>query len=103
MEKKEVVWTIPAKKDLQKIYDFLAEVSELIAMRIIQNIISRARLLEEGFVKIGQEEPLLRTRNKNYRYLVEGNYKIIYNEMDNKIIIHAVFDTRQNPKKLKKV
>jgi toxin ParE1/3/4 len=101
LEKKEVVWTLPAKADLQKIYNFLAEVSELAAGHIIKKIISCTALLEEGFTKIGQEEPLLKKRKKNYRYLIEGNYKIIYNEEDGKIIIHTVFDTRQNPNKLK--
>jgi toxin ParE1/3/4 len=102
LEKKEVVWTLPAKADLQNIFYFLSEVSETVALKIIQKILARTLLLEKGFSKIGQQEPLLKTRKKNYRYLIEGNYKIIYNEQDSKIIIHAVFDVRQNPKKLKK-
>ncbi|MEO5572299.1 MAG: type II toxin-antitoxin system RelE/ParE family toxin [Bacteroidia bacterium] len=64
MEKKEVVWTLPAKEDLHKIYNYLSEVSEIIAEKIIQKILSRTILLEKGFTKIGQEEPLLKHRKK---------------------------------------
>jgi len=53
LEKKEVVWTLSAKADLQKIFDFLSEVSELVAIRIIQKIVSHTALLEKGFTKIG--------------------------------------------------
>ena len=97
----EVIWTIPAKKDLQTIYDYLSEISILIAERQINRIINRIDLLERGFTKLGQIEPLLVGRKDTYRYLVQDNYKIIYREIKNKIIIDIVFDTRQNPKNLK--
>ena len=103
MEEKKIVWTLPARNDLRKIFDYLKDVSIDIALRVVQNIVSKTRLLENGFVKIGQEEPLLKSRKKGYRYLIEGHYKIIYNENEKHIIIHAVFDTRQNPEKLKKI
>ena len=69
MEKKikKIIWTIPAKKDLQKIYDFISEVSEPIAFKLINRIINKTDLLEQGFAKIGQREPLLKDKNFNYR------------------------------------
>ena len=103
METKKIIWTLPAKNDLQKIFEYLAEVSEIVALKVVQNIVMRTRLLEAGFTKIGQEEPLLKSRKKNYRCLIEGNYKIIYSQNNNEIIIHTIFDTRQNPKKLKRI
>jgi hypothetical protein len=39
--------------------------------------------------------------NREYRYLVEGNYKIIYSLDDKVLYVEAVVDTRQNPTKLK--
>ena len=38
------------------------------------------------------------------RYLVYKNYKVIYwiNEKENRIEINDVFDTRQNPTKIKR-
>ncbi len=53
---------------------------------------------------IGQKEELLKQRETEYRYLVFKNYKLIYS-VDNQngfIKIADVFDTRQNPPKLKR-
>jgi len=50
--------------------------------------------------KKGPRELLLADRQKEYRYIVEGNYKIIYWLDEAAITIAAVFDTRQNPDKI---
>jgi plasmid stabilization system protein ParE len=54
---------------------------------------------------IGQIEELLTDRIQNFRYLVHKNYKIIYwiNIEQSRIEIVDVFDTRQNPVKVKRV
>tara|TARA_B110000090_G_scaffold207823_1_gene260105 strand:+ start:842 stop:1027 length:186 start_codon:yes stop_codon:yes gene_type:complete len=53
---------------------------------------------------IGKKEQLLENRKQNYRHLIITNYKIIYsvNEEIEAIKIVDVFDTRQNPIKLKR-
>lgn len=99
---KAVIWTIPAKQDLRDIYEYVARVSETIAHRLVLKIIDKAALLDTGFDEIGPAEPLLRQTRKNYRYLVSGNYKIIYRVDEDAIYIMTVFDTRQNPRKLKR-
>jgi toxin ParE1/3/4 len=96
-----IIWTEPAKKDLKNIYDFIAKVSEPVAFGIVNKIVDRTETLKKGFTKSGQKEPLLKKRKYEYRYLVDGSYKIIYFQKDNSIIISTVFDTRQNPGKLK--
>lgn len=48
----------------------------------------------------GQIESNLESLNQNHRYLVSGNYKIIYRISRNEIIINDVFDTRQDPTKM---
>lgn len=102
MEKSSVrvIWTEPAKKDLQNIYDFLEQISPVIAENQIIRIISRVDLLEDGYLKIGQQEPLLKNKKADYRYLIQNHYKIIYHHIFNDIIIDMVFDTRQNPTKM---
>jgi toxin ParE1/3/4 len=50
----------------------------------------------------GQIEETLKSLHEGHRYLVNGNYKIIYKKLNNSIFITDIFDTRQNPKKLKK-
>lgn len=91
----------PGKEKLADIFEFLAEVSEIVAEKITNGILEKSKTLGQ-FAEIGQIEPLLKSRKNGYRYLVEGNYKIIYNRQEGNVIIHLVFDTRQNPKKLKK-
>jgi hypothetical protein len=53
---------------------------------------------------IGQKEELLKQREIHYRYLIFKNYKLIYSvDMENGFIkIADVFDTRQNPPKIKR-
>lgn len=104
MEKKikKVVWTEPAREDLQTIYDYYAEISPLIAERQVIRIVDATDLLETGFEKMGQKEPLLKDYKYEYRYIVKDNYKIIYRVLSNEIVIDMVFDTRQNPEKMKK-
>lgn len=60
-------------------------------------------ILEQNY-KIGQLEELLKDQRQEFRYLVSGNYKIIYyiNFETNKVIIANIFDSRQNPAKLNK-
>ncbi|WP_126337196.1 type II toxin-antitoxin system RelE/ParE family toxin [Kaistella antarctica] len=48
----------------------------------------------------GQKELLLEMLEKEYRYILSGNYKIIYKVEDSYIIITDVFDARQNPSKM---
>lgn len=48
----------------------------------------------------GQIEFYLEKLNQNHRYLVSGNYKIIYRISENLIVINDVFDCRQNPDKM---
>ncbi len=102
MEKtiKGILWTKPAKNDLQDIYDYLAEFDEEAAFRVVTRILDKAEILKAGFTEIGQREPLLTHKTDVYRYLVEGNYKIIYRVKGNRVIIDTVFDVRQNPDKL---
>ena len=51
---------------------------------------------------IGALEENLKDLNQEYRYLVEGNYKIIYIIINDSVFITDIFDCRQNPEKMKK-
>jgi addiction module RelE/StbE family toxin len=96
----EILWTSTAKKDLREIFEYLVQFSEDAAFRIINKIVDKAEILRGDSPEIGQREPLLSHKPVGYRYLVEGNYKIIYSIRVNKVVIHTVFDARQNPKKM---
>ncbi len=66
---------------------------------ITQNIISKTELLDKSPF-IGQVEDLLIHLKKDYRYLVSGNYKIIYLVKPESVEIINVYDTRQDPIKI---
>lgn len=48
----------------------------------------------------GQIESTLEQIGEGHRYIIEGNYKIIYKKVREGILITDVFDTRQDPKKI---
>ncbi len=103
-EKKVIKWSQEAKNTLQHIYDYISLDSVTEAEKQILRIYDKVSLLETGYSKIGQRQGFNIHKLKiDYRYLVQDNYKIIYHEEKNEIRIDIVFDTRQNPQKLKKL
>jgi toxin ParE1/3/4 len=99
-KKINITWTASARRDLDRIYNFLAEKSEMAASSEINKIIRKTDVLKTGYLKTGQHEHLLENKTSEYRYLIQGHFKIIYRILPEEAVIAAVFDTRQNPDKL---
>lgn len=97
----KVDWTIYATKKVEEIFNYyLEKVNFRTAQNITQAIIKKTEDLEKNPF-LGPPEDLLQNFKKDFRYLVSGNYKIIYLVKSNSIDIVNVFDTRQNPTKIK--
>ena len=97
----KVFWTKSALASLYDIYEYYKEkVSITIAYKIRDKILAGAGQLEKHS-HLGQIEELLKDMEGGHRYIVKYNYKIIYKIQTNKIYITDVFDTRQNPEKIK--
>ncbi|HZK95349.1 MAG TPA: type II toxin-antitoxin system RelE/ParE family toxin [Prolixibacteraceae bacterium] len=97
----KVLWTKSALASLYDIYRYYnANVSITIACKVRDNILAITRQLEKHS-HIGQIEELLKEMEGGHRYIVKDNYKIIYKIQTNTIYITDVFDTRQNPDKIK--
>lgn len=95
-----VIWSDSAIEDLHDIYNyFILTAGKKIADKITNAIVDRTILLEQA-PRIGQREEQLMHLHKEIRYLVDGNYKIVYLIDENLITIATIFDCRQNPKKL---
>ena len=95
-----IVWTKPAKKDLRKIFNyFKKKVSLNLANKIVNSILANTSILRTQ--NIGVKEQLLIHLEQEHRFIIDGNYKIIYIIKDNTVYITHVFDTQQNPVKLK--
>ena len=90
-----------ALNSLSDIYKYYQEnVSLTISQNIKDSVLSSSRQLEKQFHS-GQIEELLIDLDEGHRYILRGNYKIIYKIYNHKIYITDVFDTRQNPEKIK--
>ena len=99
-----VIWSDFAASELDKIFEYYVENTSL---KVANNILSKI-LLEPNqiltYPEITQTEELLIDRESEYRYLIWSNYKIIYSiDFETKrTLIADVFDTRQNPTKMKR-
>jgi len=92
---------VSSKEDLYNIYTQLSmQFSEEKAFGVLNRIMQRVEVLT-SMPLIGQKEPLLAKLKGDYRRIIEGHYKIIYNFDSDIVFINRVFDSRQNPKKLK--
>lgn len=99
----EIEITEFAESELIRIYDYYRSVaSEPVARKIKDRILEKALTLTT-FPLRGQEEENLKELNEGHRYLIEGNYKIIYKISGNTVFITDIFDTRQNPDKIKRI
>ena len=97
-----VTWTLPAKYRLKEIFLYYKHHATLqTANKITTSLLNATKALSAN-PKMGNREKLLQHKKEEYRYLVEGNYKIIYKINSKAIFIIDVFDCRQNPKKLLK-
>ena len=100
----KIIWSEFAETQLAEIYEYYEKkASIIVAKKLVRGIINESKKLIKSPL-IGQEEELLKHRETEYRYLVFKNYKLIYS-VDNQsgyIKISDVFDTRQNPPKLKR-
>ncbi len=96
-----LLWSDYAKDDLKEIYKYYKlKAGKQVADKIINAIVEKTKILGNKS-RIGQKEELFNDKYKEIRYLVLGNYKIVYLIENNFIIISTIFDCRQNPMKLK--
>jgi len=100
----KVFWTDFAKGELKRIFEYYNEkVSYTVAKNLTLGIVEETLKLQKQ-PYIGQIEDLLIPRRQGFRYMVYRNYKVIYfiNSEKNQVEINDVFDTRQNPVKIRR-
>ena len=99
----QINWSVIATKQLKEIYQYYSIKSNIrVANRIIERIMKKVSKLKYNPM-IGAKEELLKATGREFRFLAEGNYKIIYYVSSDTISISAVFDCRQNPQKITKI
>ena len=100
----EIIWSDFAETELEKIFEYYVENASLkVAKNVLDDILSEPSKLVNN-PEITQIEDLLVDREVQYRYLLCKNYKLIYSiDYEQKLLkITDVFDTRQNPIKIKR-
>ncbi len=74
MEKeKEIVWSIPAKQDLQEIYTYYSQFSVYSANKLIDLILKKASVLQNS---ASEKTEQIDEYNNEYRRLIAGSFKI---------------------------
>lgn len=99
----EVFWSKFAENKLEEIFDYYKFKASLkVAKKIVNGIVNQTIDLNKTPTR-GQIEDIFKDDEREFRYLVYTNYKIVYyiNRKARRIVIANVFDTRQNPEKLK--
>jgi toxin ParE1/3/4 len=99
---RQIIWTNFATSELKNIFLYYRMVAgEKVANKIRKSIFSTTKPLIKQPLIGAIEENLIELK-QGHRYLVDGNYKIIYRQIDNNIYITDIFDCRQNPSKMKR-
>ena len=94
----KVIWSKFAAEELKIIFVYYKDITAIsIGQRLRDKIFSSSRQIICQ-PSAGQLEPTLSSLNENYKYFVGGNYKVIYKDVKEGILITDIFDTRQNPK-----
>ena len=96
-----LVYTEQAIISMEEALEFIApKVSSEKLVKIRNRILDAAdTLLLQP--QLGQKEPYLEHLSLEHRRLIEGNYKIIYRVIGEYIYITDIFDSRQDPDKMK--
>jgi toxin ParE1/3/4 len=92
-----IVWTSFAKDQLRSIHVYYKSTAGKKRADEIKNKILRRTKTLTDFPESGAKEENEAVADRNYRYLVSGNYKVIYKTSENEVVILTVFDTRRNP------
>tara|TARA_B100000959_G_scaffold273860_1_gene324936 strand:- start:625 stop:924 length:300 start_codon:yes stop_codon:yes gene_type:complete len=88
-----VIWSIPAKHDLKKIHDYIAEDSKYYALKVSQEFVVKSESLLD-FSKMGRIVPEI--GDPNIRELIIYSFRLIYEMSSNRIEVLAVIHCKQN-------
>jgi plasmid stabilization system protein ParE len=99
----KLVYSEYAIEQLGAILNFLIfelEVPTEKALQIRDSILEKADKIPSN-IYLAQKEEFLEHLELSHRRVVIGNYKIVYAIKKDHILITDIFDTRQDPKKMK--
>ena len=97
-----VVWSDKAYDSLRKVHDYITIDSPGGAKKVVLELVRLSQSLE-NLPRRNPIEQDLANAPVEYRFLVKWSFKIVYTVLEGEkmVLVVLVFDTRQNPKKLK--
>ncbi|HNX54895.1 MAG TPA: type II toxin-antitoxin system RelE/ParE family toxin [Prolixibacteraceae bacterium] len=94
---KRIIWTESADKAFIRILEFYVEQngSKTYSRKLNKEV--------QALLSVISKQPLIgiKTEKVGFRVLIRSNYKIFYEIVETKIIIHLIWDCRQNPEDIK--
>ena len=97
MDKITIVWTQQARESLKSIYNYYKDKSPQGAKNVKDDLLRSPKTI--AFAKQYQVDEI----NPKYRRIIVRDFKVLYKEITNKIVIVDIISTRQSPSKLKEV
>lgn len=88
-----IVWSKPAREDLRLIQQYIARDSKHYAARVIEDIVGKVETLKV-FPRMGRVVPEI--GEENIREISMYSYRILYEQVGDKIFIHGVIHKRRN-------
>ncbi len=88
-----VRWSVPAKRDLRQIYNYIAGDSRYYARQVVEKIVSKSEILED-FPEIGRTVPEI--GEPDVRELFVYSYRLIYEVGQDDVMILAVIHGRRD-------
>jgi len=95
---REIIWSPLAEKDLGEILEYL---SENWNQKLIFRFLSKIELITNQIAKIPNQYPIINKKLRVRKCVVTKQNTLFYREAEKRIEILRLFDTRQDPKKLK--
>ncbi len=97
---KNLVWSIKAENDLEKIADYLdSHWPEKVTAKFLSSL---SNLLNQ-IATNPKQFPLINKTKRYRKCVINRQNSLYYLETKSDILILRIFDTRQNPKKLKTI
>lgn len=94
---RQIVWSLKAQEDRKEILMYWNQRNKSLEYsRKLNHLFKKAVNLISEYPEIGKL-----TNDKNARIKIVRNYLMIYEFNENQIMILNIWDSRQNPKKLK--
>ncbi len=95
---REVIWSPLAERDLGNILEYLAKNWN---QKVIIRFLNKINLVTNQIAKVPNQYPIINKKLQVRKCVVTKQNTLFYREIEKRIEILRLYDTRQNPKKTK--